>query len=276
MKRAATIDPRAFPAFTYFLRSAMEFADVSGGRFSRYDLESSRRWLKQRKWREDPPSRRIEYLIELFPVIFDYQTRADTSDYDLKRDCAEAQRLIFREAVEKACISTIHMVEHFNRDWEEQGVDWDQALLQGESFSKVASKLLNYRDKHSGCCVTSRTLATAMFVTDFGLYLGLPKVPCLKDEMLLKLFQDKASQVQSDSSSGESFTMNSTIEIDQRAYRREYKSRCRSTSVRRESSNKRSNRGKYPSMIELTIRNPHDSASKMRTSKEKHSMYELH
>jgi len=173
----------------------MEFADVSGGRFSRFDLETSRRWLKQRKWREDPPSRRIEYLIELIPVIFAYQKKVEKRDYELERDCAEAQRMIVREAVEKACVSTIRMVDHFNRDWEEQGVDWDQALLREESFDIVASKLLNYRERSCNSPVISRKLATAMFVTDFGLCLGLPKVSCVKDEMLLQLFQEKASRV---------------------------------------------------------------------------------
>jgi len=298
MTRTATIDPRAFPAFSYFLRRAMEFADVSGGRFSSFDLESSRRWLKQRKWREDPPSRRIWYLVELFPVIYDYQKKADTSCNDLKRDCEEAQRMIFREAVEKACVSTIRMVESFDRDWEEQGVDWEQALLQGESFCKVASKLLNYREKCCGCSAISRTLATAMFVTDFGLWLGLPKVPCLEDEMLLKAFQDKASrvQVQPHTSSDEGFTRDGIREIVHHAKRHNCKSRRRSTSegsesnnykrrrrfFRRDSqsekkkrSNTRSNRGKSLSMIELSIRNPHDSASRMTSSKEKHSIHDL-
>lgn len=204
MKRSTTIIyPKAFPAYKYFLGRAMEFAEVSGGRFSRYDLETSRSWLKQRKWQEDPPSRRIEYLIELFPVILDYQKKVEKRDYDLEKDCAEAQRLIVREAVEKACVSTIRMVDHFNRDWEEQGVDWDEALLQGESFDIVASKLLNYRERYSGSPLISRKLATAMFVTDFGLCLGLPKVSCLKDEMLLQIFQEKASQVNLGRSSSE-------------------------------------------------------------------------
>jgi len=265
------IDPHAFPAFTSFCRRAMEFAEVSGGRFSRYDLESSRRWLMQRKWREDPPSRRIEYLVELFPVIFDYQKKADKRDCELERDCDEAQRKIFREAVEKACVSTIHLVDHFDRDWDEQGCDWERALLEGESFEKVASKLLNYREKFCGTPVVIRNLATAMFVTDFGLCLGLPKVSCLKDETLLKLFQDKASALQPESD--DDFTTSFQ-------YEEQYHSNLRNRSIskgsvssdrnrrrffrkrsKNNSFNPRSTRGKAPIMIELSKRNVRSTAS---------------
>lgn len=290
MIRPATIDPQAFPAYEYFCRQAMEFAEVSGGRFSRYDLDSSKRWLKQRKWREDPPSRRIEYLVELFPIIFDYQKKADNRDCDLERDCAEAQQMIFREAVEKACVSTIYMVEHFNRDWEEQGFDWDQALLEGQSFETVASKLLNYRERWCGCPAISRTLATAMFVTDFGLCLGLPKVSCLKDEMLLKLFQDKASESQLDIDDGGTRSGAKNVRAEEQ---RHSISRSRSISEgsvssdsnnrrrffrkrsKKHSSHPRSARGKSPIMIELSRRNPGGSASLMPSSREKHSTFDL-
>lgn len=259
------IDPQAFPAFTRFCRRAKEFAEVSGGRFSRYDYESSRRWLKQRKWREDPPSRRIEYLVELFPVIFDYQKKADKRDCELERDCDEAQRKIFREAVEKACVSTIHLVEHFHRDWKEQGFDWERALLEGESFEKVASKLLNYREKFCGCPAVLKNLATAMFVTDFGLCLGLPKVSCLKDETLLKLFQDKASTLQPESddditssfqfeeqhhSNSRNRSISKVSVSSDRNRRRFLRKRSKNSSV-----NPRSTRGKAPVTIELSRRN---------------------
>jgi len=263
--KPVTIDPQAFPAFASFCRRAMEFAEVSGGRFSKYDLESSRKWLKQRKWREDPPSRRIEYLVELFPIIFDYQKKANNRDCELERDCAEAQRLIFREAVEKACVSTIHLVEHFKRDWTEQGFDWERALLEGEGFQKVASKLLNYRAKFRRCPVVARTLATAMFVTDFGLCLGIPKVSCLKDETLLKLFQDQASALQpgseDDFTKGFQFeeqhpstSRNRSISkgsVSRERNRRRFFSK-RSKKYR---ANPRSTRGKSPIMIELSRRN---------------------
>jgi len=245
MKRSTTIDTQAFPAFRPFLVKAVKFAKASGGRFSKFDLQCAREWLKQRKWREEPPSLRIKYLIELFPVIFDYQNSVDVNDCDLERECAEAQRMIFREAVEKASVSTIRMIDNFQRDLSEEGIDWERALLKGESFSICASKLLNYRERYCGCSAISRTLATAMFVTDFGLWLGLPKVSCLKDEMLLKLFQIRASRMQTDSFSDESgcSSSNSTCSaeskrVTQRHLRKPIKSL---RSEERDSSDKRRN-----------------------------------
>jgi len=90
--------------------------------------------------------------------------------------------------VEKACLSAIHQLE-IERDPSIKGEDWDNL---NQPFTHCTSKLLNYfentRAKRKDW---GRKLLTAMFVTDFGLFIGLKKVPCDKDERLLENYLHK-------------------------------------------------------------------------------------
>jgi len=182
------LNPDAFPAFGAFVKKAIPYAEASGGRFLKQDVQKAKECVEKRKQPSVSENARIHHLIKVLPLFDEYRERVEKGESALKLQCMEAQRLVVREGVEKACLSAIHQLE-IERDPKIKGEDWDNL---DQPFTHCTSKLMNYFDgTRAKRKDWSRKLLTAMFVTDLGLLLGLKKVPCDKDERLLENYLAK-------------------------------------------------------------------------------------
>lgn len=201
------LNPDAFPAFGAFVKKAIPYAEASGGRFLKQDVLKARECVEKKKQPTVAENARLHHLIKVLPLFDEYRKRVEKGDSDLKLQCMDAQRMVVREGVEKACLSAIHQLE-IERDPKIKGEDWDNL---DQPFTHCTSKLLNYfegtRRKRKDW---SRTLLTGMFVTDFGLLLGLKKVPCHKDERLLENYLAKADRYSKEK--GQTFDRNQVLE----------------------------------------------------------------
>jgi len=185
------LNPDAFPAFGAFVKKAIPYAEASGGRFLKQDVQKAKECVEKRKQPSVSENARIHHLIKVLPLFDEYRERVEKGESALKLQCMEAQRLVVREGVEKACLSAIHQLE-IERDPKIKGEDWDNL---DQPFTHCTSKLMNYFDgTRAKRKDWSRKLLTAMFVTDLGLLLGLKKVPCDKDERLLENYLAKADR----------------------------------------------------------------------------------
>jgi len=182
------LDMENFPAYNPLLREARKYTAISGCRFLKQDVIKANNYIEQKM---EPQSDNIGFMMELLPTINVFKAQIIEGNLDLKNQCFKAQRVVVREGVEKACLSAIHQLE-IEPDPNIKGEDWDNL---NQPFLTCCSKLINFfKGSRKRKRDHQRMLLTGMFVTDFGLWCGIPKVSCEKDEKLLSDFLDKAAQ----------------------------------------------------------------------------------
>jgi len=182
------LDMESFPSYNPLLREALKYTAISGCRFLKQDVSKAQKYIEQKM---EPPSDNIAFMMELLPTINVFKAQIMEGNKQLEQQCFKAQKVVVREGVEKACLSAIHQLE-IEPDPNIKGEDWDNL---NQPFLTCCAKLINFfegarkkKREHQ------RMLLTGMFVTDFGLWCGIPKVSCEKDEKLLSDFLDKAGQ----------------------------------------------------------------------------------
>jgi len=182
------LDMENFPAYNPLLREALKYTAVSGCRFLKQDVIKANNYIEQKM---EPQSDNIKFMMDLLPTINVFKAQIIEGNQELKQQCFKAQRVVVREGVEKACLSAIHQLE-IEPDPNIKGEDWDNL---NQPFLTCCSKLINFFEgSRKSKREYQRMLLTGMFVTDFGLWCGIPKVSCEKDEKLLSDFLDKAAQ----------------------------------------------------------------------------------
>jgi len=182
------LDMDSFPAYNPLLREAQKYTAISGCRFLKQDVMKAENYIEQKM---EPQSDNIALMMELLPTINVFKALIIEGNQDLKQLCFKAQRLVVREAVEKACLTAIHQLD-IEPDPNIKGEDWDNL---NQPFLTCCAKLINFFEGSRKRRIQhQRMLLTGMFVTDFGLWCGIPKVSCEKDEKLLSDFLDKAAE----------------------------------------------------------------------------------